>query len=128
MVKKEKNETKKKDRSQREILEEMLRWIKVTSIPHVKDLLDSLPPKEKIAYHCSDGRNNTRTIAKIIGVDHTTITNWWKKWNTKGIVEPLSVRRGIRYRHVFELSDFDIKVPSIPKKKSKKKEKLSQSQ
>ena len=121
LSKKKKNETKKKDRSEKEILEEMLRWIKITSISHTKQVLDSLPPQEKIAYHYSDGRNS-REIAKNVGVNQSTIVTWWKKWNTKGIVEPLHVKRGIRYRHAFELSDFDIKVPSIPKKKSKNRE------
>jgi len=121
LAKKKKNET-----SERKILEEMLRWIKVTSVPHVKQVLDSLPLEEKIAYHCSDGRNS-REIARIVGVNQTTIVNWWKKWNTRGIVEPLSVRRGTRYRRAFELSDFDIKVPSIQKKKSKSR-KLANSQ
>lgn len=121
MSRKKKKATKEKDRAKEEILEEMLRWIKVTSISHVQQVLGSLPPEEKIAYHFSDGRNS-REIAKIVGVTKATILNWWKKWNTKGIVEPLSVRRGTRYRHAFELSDFDIKVPSISKKKSKNKE------
>lgn len=116
---KRKKKTENNARSEKEILEEMLRWIKVTSIPHVRQMLDSLPLEEKIAYHNSDGERNSREIAKIVGVNQTTIVNWWKKWNTKGIVEPLHVKRGIRYCHAFSLSDFDIRVPSIPKKKPK---------
>ena len=119
MPRKKKKVTKEKDRTEKEILEEMLRWIKVTSIPHVQQMLSSLPPEEKIAYHYSDGRNS-REIATIVGVTKGTILNWWKKWNTKGIVEPLRARRGIRYRHVFELSDFDIKLPSLSKEKKAK--------
>lgn len=94
------------------LLEEILRWIKVTSIPHVKELLDSLSPEEKIVYQHSDG-GSSREVAKAVNVHFTTVVHWWKKWYTLGIVEAIPVKRGVRYCRVFSLEDFDIKVPKI---------------
>ena len=46
----------KKDRTV-ELLEELVKWTKVTSIPQVKRLLTEklVKPEEKIAYQISDG-------------------------------------------------------------------------
>ena len=58
-----------KDKQDRmiELLEEMLKWMKVTSIPQVKKLLlDILPSdREKIAYHFSDGGRGSQEVAKF---------------------------------------------------------------
>ena len=106
-----------------ELLNELLKWIKVTSIPHVKTLLQEIlrNDKEKIAYHCSDGRN-IREVAKSANVGVSTIGNWWKTWSKYGIVELVSVRRGKRVKRIFSLEDFGIQVPRIKMKKKNKKE------
>lgn len=112
--KRNKKEAEKKDENKVvTVLEEILRWIKVTSIPYVRQLLDSLPPEEKIAYHHSDGRSS-REVAKAVNVHFTTVVQWWKKWYTLGIVEAMRVRRGVRYRRVFSLKDFEIEIPTLP--------------
>jgi hypothetical protein len=115
----------KKSRQDRmiEILEEMLRWAKVTSIPQVKKLLlDILPSdEEKIAYHYSDGRDS-KAVAKLAGVSYVTVTKWWKIWARAGIAEMMSVKGGERARRIFSLEDFGIGVPSPKKTKPKKEE------
>jgi len=114
----------KKDKQDRmiEILQEMLKWTRVTSIPHVKKLLlDTLPSdKEKIAYHFSDGRDS-RDVAKIAGVHFTTIARWWKIWTRVGIAESLSTRGGERSKSIFPLEDFGIELPTIKKVGSSEK-------
>lgn len=104
------------------LLSEMLKWIKVTSIPHVKTLLQEIlrSDKEKIAYHCSDGRN-IREVAKSANVGVSTLDNWWKTWPKYGIVELVSVKRGKRVKRIFSLEDFGIQVPRIKMKKEKQK-------
>lgn len=96
-----------------EVLEETLKWIRVTSIPHVKKLLsDTLPSDhEKIAYHYSDGRAS-QEVSKVAGASYVTITKWWKIWIRSGIAESLAVKGGERARRIFSLEDFGIEVPT----------------
>jgi len=99
-----------------ELLEELAKWTRVTSIPHVKKLLLEIlaSPKEKVAYQSSDGRAS-RKVAKEADVGYATVTLWWKKWVKAGIAEPISVKGGQRAKRVFSLDDFGIEVPKIGK-------------
>ena len=114
-----------------EILKEILKWIKVTSIPHVKKLLLELLPsdEERLAYQYSDGRTS-REVSRLAGVSHITITRWWKTWIIAGIAETIDVKGGERARRVFSLEDFGIEVPSpksiSPEKKVEAKEKCAE--
>lgn len=98
-----------------ELLEELVKWTKVTSIPEVKELLLEIlaSPEEKIAYQSSDGKKTTREVAKEVNTGNATISRWWKKWMKAGIVESVSVRGGKRARRLFPLDDFGIEVPVI---------------
>ena len=107
----EKESTDRKDKVV-EVLEEILKWIKVTSIPQVKQLLlDTLPSdKEKVAYYYSDGQDS-RAVSTASGVPFTTVTRWWKRWIRSGIAEPVGAKRGDRAKRIFSLEDFGIEVP-----------------
>lgn len=96
------------------LLKEILKWTRFQGVLRVKDvLLDTLKSdEEKIVYESSDGRG-TKEVAKLAGISHQTVVNYWKKWATLGIVEPIKVRGGIRYKRSFSLSDFGIEVPKI---------------
>lgn len=109
----EKESTDRKDKVV-EVLEEILKWIKVTSIPQVKQLLlDTLPTdKEKIAYFYSDGQDS-RAVSRASGVPFRTVVRWWKKWIQTGIAEPIGAKRGDRAKRVFSLEDFGIDVPIL---------------
>jgi hypothetical protein len=63
------------------LLKELVKWTKVTSIPHVKEILvDTLKkPEERIAYQLSDGRRTVSNVAKRAKVSTGTISGWWKK-------------------------------------------------
>jgi len=107
-----------------ELLEEMLRWMKVTNIPQVKKLLlDILPSdKERIAYHYSDGRDS-REVGTVAGVHFSTVARWWRTWVKVGIAESLSTKGGgERAKRIFSLEDFGIEVPFHKKVESLKKE------
>jgi len=100
-----------KDDRMIELLEELVKWTKVTSIPSVKKLLLEIltSPEEKIAYQASDGKSS-KEVAKQANVSYVTITFWWKKWIKAGIAESVSVQRGERAMRIFSLDDFGIEV------------------
>lgn len=95
-----------------ELLEELVKWTKVTSIPNVKKLLSDFleSPEEKIAYQVSDGKKTSREVANQAKASQTHVVRWWKKWMKAGIAEPVSAKRGKRAKRVFSLDDFGIKV------------------
>ncbi|WXG39840.1 MAG: hypothetical protein WED07_03280 [Candidatus Freyarchaeum deiterrae] len=107
------NEAKTKDKQDRtiEILEEILKWTRVTSFSQVKKLLLEILPsyEEKVTYHHSDGRGS-QEVAKFAGISHVTVTKWWKIWAKAGIAEMMSVKGGERARRIFSLEDFGIEV------------------
>ena len=83
------------------------------------ELTDTLKKdEEKVAYESSEGRGS-KEVAKLAGISHQTVVNYWKKWATLGIVEPLKVRGGLRYRRSFSLSDFGIEVPKMKVEESR---------
>jgi len=100
-----------------ELLEELVKWNKFSSMPNVKKvLLDILPTEEnKLAYQFSDGRKSEE-ISKIAGVDSSTIRDWGKIWINVGIAEPMPVKGGERAKRLFSLEDFGIDIPK-PKQK-----------
>jgi len=98
-----------------QLLEELVKWTRVTSIPKVKELLMNIleSPEERIAYQSSDGERSSREVADQANVSQFTVAKWWKKWIKAGIAEPVSVRRGERAMRIFVLNDFGIEVSAI---------------
>jgi len=107
-----------------ELLEELVKWTKVTSIPRVRELLLEIlrSPEERIAYHSSDGERTSREVGRMSDVSHMTVANWWKTWIRAGIAESVSVRGGERAKRIFSLDDFGIEVPVIKGATAKKKD------
>lgn len=101
-----------------DVCKEILMWVKFSNIGKVKEVLETVldDDQKKLAYDLSDGENGTVTIGNMSGVSHGTIANWWASWNKLGIVEPIGVRGGTRYKKLFDLRDFGIRVPSLPLK------------
>lgn len=97
-----------------ELLEEILKWVKFQGWQNVKGiLLDVLKDDvSKLVYHYSDGRSS-REVAEKVRIHHTTVTNYWKRWAKIGIVEPVKVQRGTRYKRIFSLEEFGIEIPQI---------------
>lgn len=95
-----------------ELLEELVKWTKVTSIPKVKELLlEILPkPEHRIAYQASDGKT-TKEVANTANVSVFTINKWWEKWTRAAIAKAVPVRGGNRAVRSFSLDDFGIEIP-----------------
>lgn len=112
-----------------ELLEELVKWTKVTSMPHVKKLLEEIltSPEERVAYESSDGKSS-QEIAKLANISYPTVTVWWKKWTKAGLAESISARGGQRAKRLFSLIDFGIEIPKLtPKEKTKPSEETAQS-
>ena len=103
------------------ILEELLKWIKVTSIPFVKKLIfDSLPTNDdKIAYTLSDGIRTSRDVAGYVSLGYVAVASRWNSWIKLGIAEAIPVQGGgARARRLFSLDDFGFSVPISETKSS----------
>lgn len=107
-----------------ELLEELVRWTRVTSFPKVKDLLIGTltSQEEKVAYQSSDGEKTSREVAEMANVSKFTILKWWTAWIKAGIAESISVQRGERAKRIFSLDDFGVEVPIIEKPKIEERE------
>jgi DNA-binding transcriptional MerR regulator len=66
-----------------------------------------------LIYHLSDGKHGSVEISKIANVSDGTVRRYWESWARLGIVEPLSVRGGVRYKKSFQLEDFGFTVPQV---------------
>jgi hypothetical protein len=101
-----------------ELLREILKWTKIQGITQAKGVLTAAlsSDKEKLVYEYSDGQHGTIEIGKLAGLGQTTVTRYWSRWATLGIVEPIAVKGGTRYRKMFSLGDFGIYVPGYEEK------------
>jgi len=95
-------------------LEDIRKWIRFQGWRSVKEvLLDTLKTDEdKLVYQYSDG-GSSRAVAEKAPVSHKTVTKMWEKWAKIGIVEPMQVQRGTRYKRAFSLDEFGIEIPQI---------------
>ncbi len=97
-----------------QLLEEVLKWTKVTSIPGVRLTLEEVlaSNEERTAYQNSTGKTS-REVGALVGVGHTTISRWWKRWYRTGLGEMQSVRGGNRFIRSFNLEDFGLEVGPV---------------
>ncbi|MGA2682012.1 MAG: hypothetical protein ABSF44_09465 [Candidatus Bathyarchaeia archaeon] len=110
-------------------LKEMLRWLKFTGVKEVRAVMSSALETEqkRLIYHLSDGKKGTIEIGKAANVGSSTVGRYWEAWYRLGIMEPIPVQGGIRYKKAFELEDFGFNVPqskpgSAPSKQPEKSE------
>lgn len=96
-----------------ELVEELVKWKKFEGAQLAKKVLRDLLAKDidRLVYQYSDGRT-TREIAALAGVSDFTVRNYWKKWNTEGLIVPSQKFKG-RYERIFSLEDFGIEVPAM---------------
>lgn len=97
------------------ILREMLKWVKLQGINQAKGVLTGAlrNDKEKLVYEYSDGEKTIAEIAKLTGLSFGSVQRCWSRWATLGIVEPIAVRGGTRYKKAFSLQAFGIEVPQL---------------
>lgn len=97
------------------ILKEMLKWVRIQGMSQAKSVLrDALKTdKDRLVYEYSDGERGMVEIAKLTGLGAETVRRYWARWATMGLVEPISVKGGTRYKKVFSLQTFGIDMPQM---------------
>ncbi|MEM3429404.1 MAG: hypothetical protein QXL25_07790 [Candidatus Bathyarchaeia archaeon] len=98
-----------------ELLQEILKWAKFAGAREVRTVLMSILDTEqkRLVYHLTDGEHGSVEIGNIANVSDRTVRRYWESWARLGIVEPLNVRGGVRYKRSFQLEDFGFTVPQI---------------
>ncbi len=98
-----------------ELLTEILKWIKFAGAKEVREVLASTldTDQKRLIYHLSDGNRGSVEIAKLSNTSDRTVRRYWESWTRQGIVDPLKVRGGERYKKSFEPEDFGIRVPEL---------------
>jgi len=101
------------DQEIRDILREILKWTKFEGMQNVKQVLETTLDNDckRLIYEFSDGRSSPK-IAKIVGVDATTVRNYWKDWAVLGIVK-IHPDYKKRYCRLFSFKEVGIEVPSL---------------
>jgi hypothetical protein len=69
-------------------LKEQTRWLRFLGLRELRPaLLSALGSEaERRAYELTDGTRSTRAVADAAGVSQKTISNWWQRWASAGIV------------------------------------------
>jgi hypothetical protein len=98
-----------------DLLREILKWVKFAGAREVRTVLMNILDTEqkRLVYHLSDGKHGSIDIGKAANVSDSTIRRLWESWVRLGIVEPLAVQGGIRYKKSFALEDFGFTVPQV---------------
>jgi hypothetical protein len=110
-------------------LKEMLKWLKFTGVKEVRAVMSNALETEqkRLIYHLSDGKRGTIEIGKAANVGSSTVGRYWEAWYRLGLMEPIPVQGGVRYKKSFELEDFGFNIPqpkpeSAPSKMAEKSE------
>ena len=96
-------------------IQELLRWTKISSYKHVKNMLESIldSEKKKIVYFLSDGKNNQDKIIAKGNVGAGSVFRYWREWEKLGIGDSIPVGRGWRFKAAFDLNDFGLLPKSM---------------
>ena len=93
-----------------DILTEIRDMLRVGTMPDIQKVLSNALKTEAqlSAYDLSDGKRTQVEIAKAVGMDQKSVSNWWRRWNQIGItVESDSFAR--RQKKVFDLAAYSIR-------------------
>lgn len=119
----------------RDAIKQSSKWAKFSGIKEVKPILESKLDGDikKMIYLLSDGVNSSYSIARILGVNDTVrraISDYWDEWEKAGLGESKPAQGGgNRFKRSFDLEDFGIKAPEIPKSaKTEESQKIAESQ
>ncbi len=96
-----------------QLLAEILKWTKFAGAEKVKAILImTLDSKQKLQiYNLSDGEKGAAEIGGLVGTSDRTVRRCWEAWSRLGIMEPINVRGGDRFRRTFDLGDFGLEAP-----------------
>lgn len=95
-------------------LNELIKWTKVSSYEQVKKFLGLIldTDAKKIVYQLSDGKLTSTEIIKKAKVSSASMTKYWNQWPKLGLGESIAAEGGKRFKHNFDLEDFDL-LPKI---------------
>jgi len=98
-----------------QLLAEILKWTKFAGAEKVKSILMmTLDSKLKLqVYDLSDGEKGAAEIGGLVGTSDRTVRRCWEAWSKLGIMEPIKVRGGDRFRRTFDLGDFGLEAPPL---------------
>lgn len=98
------------------LLKGILKWTRFSALENVRNeirrTLDT--DQKRLIYSLSDGKTNSRDVAKQSGVSDFTVRKYWSEWISRGLAEPINVRGGKRSMKSFNLADFGLIIPDIP--------------
>jgi hypothetical protein len=94
-------------------LKEMLKWLKFTGVKEVRTVMSNALETEqkRLIFYLSDGKRGIVEIGKLANVGSTTVARYWEAWFRLGLMEPIAVQGGARYKKSFELEDFGFNIP-----------------
>ena len=98
-----------------ELLEELLKWTKASTRSTIKKIYEDnlMTDKERVVYDLSDGKSSP-AIASTVGIDPSTVRDYWKKWADAGMME-ICPNYKRRYCRVISLKELGIEVPDTEK-------------
>lgn len=99
-------------------LRELITWAKFSGIKEVKPVLELKLDSDlkRRVYHLSDGKNSIRDIAKLTNdIAFKSVANYWQEWEKTGLGLYKVVNGFNRFKRSFDLKDFGINVPELPK-------------
>jgi hypothetical protein len=93
-------------------IEKLTLYVKLANYDNIKNRLMQIlnSDDKKRVFDATDGKNSTRDIEAMTGVNKDVISGWWNQWQKEGIVEESQEVRG-RRRRVLSLADFGIDIP-----------------
>ena len=94
-------------------LDQLIKWTRLAGMQQLRNTLTNSLSNDMqlLIYEYSDGKRSTREIAKLTGVkSNQTISNYWQKWSSLGIVEPSQKYKG-RFQRICSLEQVGLTVP-----------------
>jgi hypothetical protein len=98
-------------------LDQILKWTRFAGMQQLQSILTSTLSNDTqlLIYEYSNGKRSTREIAKLTGIkSNQTISNYWQKWSSLGIVEPSQEYKG-RFQRICSLEQVGLTIPPTSK-------------
>jgi IS30 family transposase len=89
------------------LLEEQTRWLRILAMPQLHAAVQSALPttQERNAFELCDGSHAGTDIARLVGVNKSTVSRWFKCWREAGIAYEDSSGRP---RHLIGLTSMGV--------------------
>ena len=102
---------------------ELQNLLRILAHPILSDSLQGIfkNSKQLYAYELSNGERSTRDIGRLVKSDQKSISNWWREWESKGLVEKVGKKGQFKARYSL-LELIVVYSPSNDKKASKESE------